>query len=337
MFSPLPEGRNVEDLPDGANRGLYFNKFVNRWPENPCLGTFKGLETRKKDWLKKFAGGVDASTAEASRIKSLAEALDGNACNYISTGPFVTGMGLEHPVENGFLFHHTLGVPYLPGSSIKGMIRAWAENWCALEEKDEDYKNHIDEIWRLFGGPIVRGKKEIRSAGVGSLIIFDALPVSKVTLYTEVLTPHNGDWRITDKPLENPPADWVSPTPIPFLAVKEGAMFQFAMAPRTPADADLLEPAFVYLQDALEWIGAGAKTAVGFGRFLSEEAITLQEAEAPPEENDRVRVLETYEKAKLRGREGKCMGYNEFGEILIGWDGGGMSAVQPNEVEKILS
>jgi len=35
---------------------------------------------------------------------------------------FVIGMGETHPIENGFTWHHTLGVPYVPGSSFKGIV-----------------------------------------------------------------------------------------------------------------------------------------------------------------------------------------------------------------------
>jgi CRISPR-associated protein Cmr6 len=32
-------------------------------------------------------------------------------------------------VENGFLWHPTLGVPYLPGAAVKGLVRAYVEHW----------------------------------------------------------------------------------------------------------------------------------------------------------------------------------------------------------------
>ncbi|GEM_PF-2151279 len=35
----------------------------------------------------------------------------------------VIGMGYPSPVENGFLFHHTYGIPYIPGEALKGITR----------------------------------------------------------------------------------------------------------------------------------------------------------------------------------------------------------------------
>ncbi len=36
----------------------------------------------------------------------------------------VIGMGYSSPVENGFLFHHTYGIPYIPGEALKGLTRS---------------------------------------------------------------------------------------------------------------------------------------------------------------------------------------------------------------------
>ena len=46
---------------------------------------------------------------------------------FTTDGRFVTGTGRSHSVENGFAWHPTLGTPYLSGSSVKGMIRARAQ------------------------------------------------------------------------------------------------------------------------------------------------------------------------------------------------------------------
>jgi len=275
---PLPNSKELLTGRNGYNRGLVWTKFCGQWPSNTRLGEFKGLGGQeKKLWIKIFEGETADGASECDRIKKLAKALNGKTVNYTTTGPFVTGMGLSNPIENGFLWHHTLGVPYLPGSSIKGMIRAWATEWC--QEENE----LTEEIARLFG----RDTKDDGGAA-GNIIVFDALPTEPVSLYAEVITPHTGDWRITKTPENSPPADWVSPVPIPFLAVREGAQFQFAMALRTaptakgksgPDQGDLAR-AYKYLEEALEWIGAGAKTAVGFGRFKSDDRLKQEEAEA---------------------------------------------------------
>lgn len=245
---PLPE-RHPKTQTDGKNPGLYFNKFVDKWPP----GFLDGLGTNKSIWLKKFAGKTQSTKPYAQRIAKLADKTE----TLETTGPFVTGMGLPHAVENGFLWHHTLGCPYLSGSSVKGMIRAWVQHWLG--------ENDIAE--RLFGSD------NTNTPFVGSIIIHDAIPVDTVDLYCEIITPHAGDWRITKTPEKSPPADWVSPNPIPFLAIREGARFQFALSARQNTKDGDLDLAFDYLKEALDWIGAGAKTGIGFGRFADDAGI----------------------------------------------------------------
>jgi hypothetical protein len=97
----------------------------------------------------------------------------------------------------------------------------------------------------------------------GSVIFLDALPVEPVALDADVMTPHYGPWYQKG----DPPGDWHSPTPIPFLTVAPGQTFQFALLPRTPADKADCETTATLLKDALQTLGAGAKTAVGYGQF----------------------------------------------------------------------
>ena len=314
MRTNLPLGKRPDDTrranvnsDNSANQGLYCNKFFNQWNNdftetNKDHSTGHGANKKtyyngKMCWLlsqihgakqdnQQFETTVTASNANRKngddsrlkrakgRISNLVKSLGGDTRQYTTTAPFVTGMGLAHPVENGFLWHHTLGVPYLPGSSIKGMIRAWAEHW----------QDDSDDARRIFGD---------NDDGAGNIIVFDALPVKPVELYVEVMTPHTDDWRIAKTPQTSPPADWVNPNPIPFLAIKEDAKFQFAMAARKGAEDDDLRKAFEYLENALAWIGAGAKTSSGFGRFESEEAKNARLKEIADEKVERQREIET--------------------------------------------
>lgn len=286
MQRPLPE-RNIGrgSFPGEANLGLVWNKFFDGWgenedPEQERSGNRSDAGRKDKSgeafsepaggpakqaWIRKFAtpvGERDALETASARLQRMVRALSGICEDYTTTAPFVTGTGLEHPVENGFAWHHTLGVPYLPASMVKGLVRAWAEHWL---------KREAAEISRIFGSAA-------DAEGVGSIIVFDALPTARVTLMSEVLTPHDGGWRQGKAPA---PSDWHSPVPIPFLVVKPGAQFRFAVAPRPGARAGHEDATLFmgWLKEALDWIGAGAKTAVGFGRFLQKDAFDQQQEE----------------------------------------------------------
>jgi CRISPR-associated protein Cmr6 len=167
---------------------------------------------------------------------------------------------MGHPLETGLVWHRTLGVPYLPGSSVKGLIRAWAERWGGSTD--------TGEVIRLFGP---RGEDAKAHPSTGALVVFDALPVQPPRLDVDIMNPHYAPYYQEGKP----PADYHLPVPIFFLAVAPGQAFEFALAPRPgvygreeaeQAKADLTT-GMSLLQDALASIGAGGKTAVGYGYF----------------------------------------------------------------------
>ncbi len=302
MFLPLPDTvsrskiRNSIKVANNANRGLFYNKYFNMWPE----GGGKLEPESKLEWIQKFCGitGDNAAIEQAvSRMSGLVNHLKGHIETMTQVSPLVTGMGLNHPVENGFLWHHTLGIPYIPGSGIKGLVRAWAEHWEGAE---------TDIVRRLFGGS---GKDPV----AGNIIVFDALPVSAVELYAEVITPHDGGWRIKEDQggeISSTPSDWVSPVPIPFLAVKPGTDFQFAFAPRRGAQEGDLQLAAGYVEHALEYMGIGAKTAIGMGRFAKPEKILEQkelEAQWQPSIGDKVLWTDAGEEVIISAIEGNLV------------------------------
>jgi len=174
---------------------------------------------------------------------------------------FVTGTGLPHPVENGFLWHHTLGVPYLPGSGVKGIVLSWDRDWA-----NDGGDNHKDLRAKVLGrGPKRRGNAAADPGSAGRIAFLDALPPEPVMLDLDGVTPHDHPYYTGGG--KEPPADWHSPNPIPFLAVAKGVKFRFALLPRSDAKPDDLKAAVNWLQCALERLGAGAKTAVDHGRF----------------------------------------------------------------------
>ncbi len=240
----------MDEMPETANVGLWYDKFFDQWS-----GDFKEIEEKgKTQWIdnitkhqKKDIGEPSHLLDFTNRQRTLIEENGGMVITIQNRSPFVTGLGLNHPVENGFKWHHTLGVPYLPGSSIKGMIREWGENW----DKSQD-------IEKLFGDE----KK------VGTVVILDAIPIEPVELKSDVMTLHYGPYYGGDEP----PADWHDPNPIPFMVVKENQRFQIGIFPRKQNDHEDCEKLYSMLKEAFEYLGVGAKTAVGYGRFELEMA-----------------------------------------------------------------
>ena len=277
-FYRSPEGQHPRTLPNDSkpNLGLWFNRFYNAFDAEDWSVDDQG----KRDWINTVSaarGDPKVLEAAAARLEKLAKGLGAQCKDFKTEWHLATGLGLNHPVENGFTWHHTLGVPYLPASGVKGMLRGWVEAW--MEHTDDASRNA--QIARWFGA--VDGELDQKANHIGNLMFFDAIPSTAVALKCDIMTPHMGKWYekgedMTDSDdAESLPADWHSPVPVPFLVVSN-ATFRFVIAPRlsgnaekdTQAKADAKE-AMIQLGHALQWMGAGAKTAAGYGRMISPE------------------------------------------------------------------
>ncbi|CAI8771412.1 type III-B CRISPR module RAMP protein Cmr6 [Methylocaldum szegediense] len=184
-----------------------------------------------------------------------------------SVSPFVTGTGIEHPLENGMAFLNPYGLPYLPGSGVKGVLRK------AAEELRDDLFGEGTQGWNqaaidcLFGKE-TEDRKDDHTRG--ALSFWDVFPRCD-SLAADIMNPHYGPYYQEGKT----PADCYSPKPIFFLTVPAKTPFTFHVVcdiSRLPADwpeghwQDLLRAAFAH---AFDWLGFGAKTAVGYGALKS--------------------------------------------------------------------
>ena len=279
MMRPLYKGVGTPQKNLHSNKGLWFERFFNQYDVacNLKEPTKDEPDVGKLHWIKTVisgrCGNEEALKQACERQRLLCGKLGGEFQAFKTTWHFATGLGNTHPVENGFLWHPTLGTPYLSGASIKGMVRAWVENWSGLKDSE---KREICLL--LFGSDNKNPKKQLNDNQAGSLIFFDALPLEPVLLTADIMTPHMKHWYAkgdTLLDLNDPnandiiPADWHNPTPIPFLAV-EKASFLFSIAPRTEKDNEYLAKIMKALEFSLSYMGAGAKTATGYGFFESD-------------------------------------------------------------------
>ncbi len=304
MTLPLYRLASEPALATEGNRGLWYGRFFNRYDADWTIP-----EDGKSKWVSDNAGSAgqrESLHTQALRHLALITALGGRGAVFKTDWHFATGLGLPHPVENGLIWHYTLGVPYLAGSAVKGLVRAWVEVW---DESLSD-REKAQRLSDWFG----------TTEQAGCFRFFDALPVEPVMLAADVMTPHLAKWyeqggTIQDwrREPEKLPADWHAPVPVPFLVVKEAKLL-FGMAPRRPEFAEELPLVFAALKQALDWLGAGAKTAAGYGRMVEDAArfASLTEdaagataraevAKLPPEQQVLRALRERFEADRRRG------------------------------------
>ncbi len=170
------------------------------------------------------------------------------------TWRFATGLGNDHPTDNGFSFDHTTGLPLIAGTMIKGMCRAAASplGW------DET------EIERLFGpDEILSGI----SVWQGRLFFFDAFLFEWPNLTVDITNCHHqtyyGDTASGhSNSSKTSPRETVSPNPVHYISVTS-ASFLFPLLVPEEEKVRIEE----LLNNALSLFGIGAKTSVGYGRF----------------------------------------------------------------------
>lgn len=245
----------------------------------------------------------DCLSALADRQQAIFDAScqpnNGMTLDARATAPFTTGLGIAHPLENGFSFLSPYGLPYLPGSGIKGVLRQAVRELASGDWRDaEGWPQPTDFPWPGGGEntptltllDVLFGRESNAGDGDhfrGVLTVWDAIPrLKNHHLKVDIMTPHHqGYFQKGEPPHEND-----SPLPIQFLTLAPGTGFTFyvqcdthRLARVSPALTEdnnwqtLLEAAF---QHAFEWLGFGGKTAVGYGAMEKDENRQQERQEA---------------------------------------------------------
>lgn len=193
----------------------------------------------------------------------------------ITNSPFITGLGSGHPTETGMILDRNLGVPYIPASSVKGVCRmACAIN--IVKNNPNDFSDgKIDDDYplleKLFGTFNDKAEKKYR----GQLVFLDVYPENTPQLNVDIMNPHFGSYYAGDNPTDKrsrelikQPIETESPTPIKFLTVKQGTIFNFRCV-YLPLKDERIDEKEIKDMFNTAWndVGFGGKTAIGYGRF----------------------------------------------------------------------
>jgi len=320
---PWYVGQSFGDAPPGHRYLSYLPFWKSDWSIN------EGKQKVLKD-VGALSGHVQGlMQALAARQRTLGQMTGAEVISAMSTSPFATGLGWKHPNENGFAFLQPYGLPYLPGSSVKGVMRRAAKELALFGDGGLMSGNPqwtMLDVWWLFGfegaagaiwepngdwadafelhkprlleradltqflgrirdddkaltlNDLATKRRDLAFSGV--LRFFDVIPELSV-MDVDIMNPHYGRYYQGD----STPHDAGNPIPVFFLVVPPGSKFTFVVdCPRErhlPPEVaagwrELLRAAFAH---AFDWLGFGAKTAVGYGAMepTTEPRIAISE------------------------------------------------------------
>lgn len=179
----------------------------------------------------------------------------------------VGGKEIESELKLGFFFDHTTGLPVIPGSSVKGLLRS------AFKKAGGNY---IKEILKSLD---IKYKKEISALEKAIFensdsvsiykrdLFFDAYPIvsgnkGSVFLANDYITHH-------ENPLKNP-------NPVQFLKILPNVKVQFNFRLTDNGSLSANNKLKLFKQILLD-LGIGAKTNVGYGQFTEKEPVIKTE------------------------------------------------------------
>ncbi len=258
--------------PSTLNASLWFDKYTfnskkDGKSEVSISDNLKKDETAKTELVRRVVSIAESAIYKDYFEKTWQSQLDNFGAKYRKAkvkNRLAINLGSESVLETNISLHRVFGVPFIAGSSLKGLTAAFIRqygNW----KKDGDF------YITVFGN----------ENNAGFITFYDALYVPnsgfpdkdgvKRPLYADVMTTHHQDYYGEKKDSNNkilPPADWDSPNPVPFIS----ATGEYLIALSAPEGCeDWLELTFDILGFALTTEGIGAKTSSGYGRLKLQD------------------------------------------------------------------
>ncbi len=251
------EGKGLCSLESSPHPALVFERFPRLLSRR---GDGYGLDDEARlRWLDEFVK-LAAETRERrqrldavhARLDALALVHDGLRREARTAWRLAVGLGNPSATDVGMTFDFACGVPCLPGSSVKGLARAGAE----LLEAEERRMAELLGVGPLDGD----------DGASGTVVFLDALPLRWPAFEVDIVTRHHDAQAL---PKQKTPLDTDKPNPVHFLTVAPKQIFVFRLLPTADTQADSLGTVWRWLKAALDELGAGAKTAVGYGQMVA--------------------------------------------------------------------
>lgn len=178
----------------------------------------------------------------------------------------VTGVGLSHDAKVGYKlgmhFDYTHGMPIVYGSSVKGVLKTYFEDFFQSKYPNTNEKDDANALIKM----IFEGKtpNDTNIPIYERDVFFDAVIIKEYKgrfLVDDSITPH------TEGPLKNP-------IPIKMLKIAPGCKmeFRFKLNNHKIKDREYTSDFILEIfKNILGTVGVGAKTNVGYGQLKIEK------------------------------------------------------------------
>jgi CRISPR type III-B/RAMP module RAMP protein Cmr6 len=188
----------------------------------------------------------------------------------------------------GICLDRLFGLPYIPGSAVKGVCRhaALAELKAAKGAERERLFSLFRRVFGTADNDYAKGDlkpfrpllADLPENQRGAVVFLPAHPVDDAKVVVDLTNVHYPAYYSGDRKANAPPGKAgllaeERPQPNPFPAVESGARFAFILVLNGPnTDASLLPACERWLKEALTVRGLGAKTSAGYGWFSLDDA-----------------------------------------------------------------
>lgn len=285
-------GLLAQRVRDCKNFGLRLGRYAPRQVIEPTpryndRGRAIGME--RGFWLQELCKSFKPDERMVKGIYDRWKAMTEGAARFTARlqGRLIVGLGGKGAMEFGITLHRVTGLPYIPGSALKGLTRNYfliklAEQIekgrvqpISLDDLEKELSQEREEnLVKALDSQLVRLYREMfgLQGEAGACVFYDAVlaEVPQYPLFTvDVMTPHFVKYYRESG--AQPPSDADDPNPVNYVAVSEGVRFAFAVGKRRTTDKPHLNDARQLLREALYLLGVGSKTASGYGVFEPPE------------------------------------------------------------------
>ena len=245
------------------------------------------------------------------------------------------GAGNASPLEAAITLHHVYGMPYIPGSAIKGVLHHYLLE-CVDDEQAE--ASELQKIMAVLFGKEASKSDSSDSGSAGYIIINDAwyVPNTKNPLVPETITTHSTSYYKTFGATGVHP-DFESPNPNPQIAIEGSFLFSIE------GDKKLAAYAIKLLEKVLSERGIGAKTASGYGYFSTDENLMVDFLECVEKQKQATSIANMSADEKFLYELTGSIQHADNPAIALltrleegEWEGSGQMIVVANKIKSIM-